>query len=272
MLIGNDIAYSLYLGKMKSKSNRLFLILGGFFITNALLAEFIGVKVFSVEGSLGLSPVNWDILGFDLSFNMTAGVLLWPVVFIMTDIINEYYGRKGVRILSFMASGLIAYSFLMSYLAIRLAPADFWTGINQNHGVPDMNNAFRWIFGQGNWIIVGSLTAFLVGQFLDVYVFQAIRKVTGEKWLWLRATGSTLISQLIDSFVVLIVAFYIGQNWSLEQVIAVGVINYIYKFVIAIVLTPTLYLVHSAIDQYLGPELSAQMIEQAVDKEMPEID
>ncbi len=78
------------------KQTRLFIILGGFFVANALIAEFIGVKIFSLEKSLGLSPVNLSFLGnTDLSFNLTAGVLLWPVVFVMTDVINEYYGRKG---------------------------------------------------------------------------------------------------------------------------------------------------------------------------------
>ena len=102
---------------MKDKSTRLFYILGAFFLANAILAEFIGVKVFSLEGTLGLNPVNLNLLGIEnLSFNLSAGVLLWPAVFIMTDIINEYFGRKGVRFLSFTAAGLILYAFLMVYL------------------------------------------------------------------------------------------------------------------------------------------------------------
>lgn len=248
---------------MNDRRNRLFLILGGFFITNALLAEFIGVKIFSIEGTLGFEAWPLDLFGFSLPFNMTAGVLIWPIVFIMTDIINEYFGRRGVKILSFMAAGLISYGFIMVFLAIRLVPAEFWVVINEQNGVPDMNVAFRWIFGQGNWIIAGSLTAFLLGQLLDVGVFQAIRRVTGEKWLWLRATGSTLVSQMVDSFVVLFIAFYIGQDWSMALVIAVGITNYIYKFIVAIVLTPLLYLVHGVIDRYLGKELSDQMIREA---------
>jgi uncharacterized PurR-regulated membrane protein YhhQ (DUF165 family) len=76
-----------------NKANRLFLILGGFFIANALIAEIIGVKIFSLEQTFGFAPLSIVIFGNELSFNLTAGVLLWPVVFIMTDLINEYYGR-----------------------------------------------------------------------------------------------------------------------------------------------------------------------------------
>jgi uncharacterized PurR-regulated membrane protein YhhQ (DUF165 family) len=84
----------------ENKRSLLFIILGSFFIANAILAEFIGVKIFSLESSLGMNKANWNILGYSLSFNMTVGVILWPLVFIMTDIINEYYGKPGVKILS----------------------------------------------------------------------------------------------------------------------------------------------------------------------------
>lgn len=82
---------------LRDKSTRLFLVLAGFFVANALIAEIIGVKIFSLEKTLGFEPLHLQVLGNDLSFNLTAGVLLWPVVFILTDIINEYYGQQGVR-------------------------------------------------------------------------------------------------------------------------------------------------------------------------------
>lgn len=247
-----------------NKSNNLFYILGAFFVANALLAEFIGVKIFSLEKSLSISPINLSFFGeTDLSFNLTAGVLLWPVVFIMTDIINEYYGRKGVRFMSFTAAGLIAYAFLMVYAAMGLHPADFWIQRETTYGVINMDHAFNTIFGQGLWIIVGSLIAFLIGQLVDVYVFHYLRSITGSSKIWLRATGSTLISQFIDSFVVLLIAFYLGAGWDLSLVLAIGVVNYIYKFFIAILLTPLLYLLHFLIDRYLGEELSYKLIEEA---------
>lgn len=249
---------------MTDKSSKLFYILGAFFVANALLAEFIGVKIFSLERWLGLDPVNLSFFGVEnLSFNLTAGVLLWPVVFIMTDIINEYFGRRGVRFMSFTAAGLIAYAFLMVYFAMGLHPADFWVQRETNFGVINMDEAFNTIFGQGLWIIIGSLTAFLIGQLVDVYVFHFLRKFTGSSKIWLRATGSTLISQLIDSFVVLLVAFYFGAGWDLSLVLAIGVVNYIYKFAVAVFLTPLLYVLHFFIDNYLGKELAHQLIEKS---------
>lgn len=239
------------------------MILGGIFLANALLAELIGAKIFSLEKSIGLEPTIINIFGNELSFNLTAGVLLWPVVFILTDIINEYFGKKGVRFLSYFAVIIISYAFLMIYFAIGLKPADFYIASQQANGIGDMNLAFQYVFGQGLWIIAGSIVAFLIGQFADVMTFQFIKRKTGEKKLWLRATGSTLVSQFIDSFVVLIIAFQIGQGWSWALVLGIGVVNYIYKFTVAIMLTPFLYVIHNRIDNYLGKELATKMLEEA---------
>ena len=261
---------------LSQKATRLFIVLGGFFVANALIAEFIGVKIFSLEKTFGIQPVAWQLFGFDdLSFNLTAGVLLWPIVFVMTDVINEYFGKKGVRLLSFLAAGLIAYAFVIFFVGIRLIPADFWPtshldGIadslsreNLQLQVGNYNTAFRLVFGQGLWIIIGSLVAFLIGQLVDVLVFHRIKLLTGEKAIWLRATGSTLVSQFIDSYIVLFIAFYIGAGWSLSLVLAIGTVNYIYKFVMAIALTPLIYLAHYVIDRYLGEELATRMKESA---------
>lgn len=252
---------------MKSKENRLFFILGAFFVANALLAEFIGVKIFSLEKTLGIKQFNFNFLGIEnLSFNLTAGVLLWPVVFIMTDIINEYFGRKGVRFMSFSAAGLISYAYLMIYFSMGLKPADFWIVRETPLGNINMDLAFNLIFGQGLWIIVGSLVAFLIGQLVDVTVFHLVKYKTGSSKIWLRATGSTLVSQFIDSFVVLFIAFYIGAGWDLKLVVAIGLVNYIYKFIIAVLLTPILYILHYLIDVYLGKELSEKLQLEATQK------
>jgi len=249
---------------IKNKGIKLFIVLGGFFIANALIAEFIGVKIFSLEDTLGVPRANIALFGGQFSYHLTAGVLLWPVVFVMTDIINEYYGPKGVRFLSFLAAGLISFAFLVVFGAIHLSPSEFF---RMGADVADANAAFRGVFGQGLWIIVGSLVAFLVGQVLDVAVFHKIKKVTGEDKIWLRSTGSTLISQVIDSFVVLTIAFYIGpriegdvaRQWTLNQVMVTGTGNYLYKFFIALVMTPVIYLVHHQIEKYLGKPLAARM-------------
>jgi uncharacterized integral membrane protein (TIGR00697 family) len=250
-----------------SKKNTLFIFLSGIFLTNAIIAEVIGVKIFSLEKLLQVAPAQLHLLpGFILDFNLTAGVVIWPFVFVTTDIINEYYGKSGVKRISYLAAGLIGYAFLVIYSVTHLPPADFWLEINNKtpSGTPfDVNFAFSTIFRQGLGIIIGSLTAFLVGQLVDVYTFHWLRGLTGSKKIWLRATGSTLVSQLIDSFVVLTVAFYLFGNWSLEQVISVGIINYIYKFGIAILMTPVLYVAHSLIDNYLGIKQAEKMEDSA---------
>ena len=257
---------------IKDKSTRLFIILGGFFIANALIAEIIGAKLFSLEKSLGIPPAGLMFFGNEFSFNLTAGVMLWPVVFVMTDIINEYYGPKGVRFLSYLAIVLIAYAFVMFMAAINLAPADFWAKYYYK-GVPDSDKAFSGIFGQSQYIIIASLIAFFVSQVLDVYVFHKIKVVTGEKNIWLRATGSTLVSQLIDSFIVLFIAFYVGpmlsgqvKSWTFSQVMATCLGNYMYKFVVAIVLTPVIYLVHGWIERFLGHNLASEMKRAAMSR------
>lgn len=251
----------------KSKRTRLFVVLSGIFLTNALLAEMIGVKIFSAEATVGLPPAQIPLIGdFVLDFNLTAGVVIWPVVFITTDIINEYFGKKGVRQISFLTAGLIAYAFLAIYLVTKLPPAQFWLDVNAQDIAGNsfnINYAFQTIFRQGLGIIIGSLTAFLVGQLLDVFVFQKLRKITGNNHIWLRATGSTLVSQLIDSFLVLFIAFYVFGNWPMAQIFSVGIVNYIYKFAIAILITPLLYLAHYLIDNYLGEKLAHQMTQEA---------
>lgn len=260
---------------IRNKPTRLFIILGGIFIANAIVAEIIGVKIFSLEKTLGLQPLDANVMGEVLSLNLSAGVLIWPVVFIMTDIINEYYGQKGVRFLSFLTAGLIAFAFLIFIGAISLAPADFFVTSKIGSGVPDMEKAYENVLGQGANIIVGSIAAFILSQLIDVITFHRIKKVTGEKKIWLRATGSTLVSQFIDSFVVLFIAFYVGSRlnasegdfiWSFKLFVAVGLVNYAYKFIVAIIMTPVIYLVHNWIEDYLGHDLAAEMKKAAMQR------
>jgi uncharacterized integral membrane protein (TIGR00697 family) len=244
---------------LNKKENRLFFILGGFFVANALIAEFIGIKIFSLEETIGIDSSSYLFFGEKISFNLTAGVLLWPIVFVLTDVINEYFGIKGVRFLSFLTVALISYAFIGVYFAIHLTPASWWVESAISEGIPNFQNAFKKIFGQGLWIIGGSLTAFLIGQIVDVRVFQKLKSITGENKIWLRATGSTIISQLIDSFVVLFIAFKIGADWSWSLFLAVGMCNYIFKFIVAIIMTPIIYLAHLIIDKFLGPQLAKAM-------------
>jgi queuosine precursor transporter len=243
---------------LTNKRTTLYIFLSAVFLVNAIIAEIIGVKIFSAEATLGLQPAQIHLFGdFVLDFNLTAGAVIWPFVFITSDIINEYFGKAGVRRISFLTAGFVAYSFLVIFAVTTLTPAQFWLDVNAKDpaGNPiNIDNAFKMIFRQGLGIIIGSLTAFLVGQILDASVFQYLRSITGSSKIWLRATGSTLVSQLIDSFVVLGIAFYVFGNWSLAQVAAVGLINYLYKATTAVLLTPLLYIAHALIDKYLGRE------------------
>src|SRR5215218_3409952 len=180
---------------LKDRPTKLFLGMSAFFVANALIAESIGTKIFSLEKLFGAQPANFTLFGQSgLSFNLTCGVLLWPLEFVMTDIVNEFYGPKAVRRISFTAVALILYAFLMYFVAIGVPPADFWISSGTQNGINNMQTSFSAIFGQGMRIIVGSLVAFLVSQLVDVFVFHKIKKMTGEKRIWLRATGSTLVS------------------------------------------------------------------------------
>ena len=147
---------------------------------------------------------------------------------------------------------------LKSHLSTGLSPGDY------RNGVANYDSAFHLVFGQGLYIIIGSVVAFLVSQVIDVYIFHKIKQRTGEKTMWMRSTGSTLVSQLIDSFVVLFIAFYIGAGWDMRLVLAIGFVNYIYKFTIAILVTPLLYVIHNIIEKFLGEEIAERLKREAM--------
>lgn len=245
---------------VKDKPTKLFVAITAFFVANALIAECIGGKIFSLEKLLGIAPANLTIFGeSNLSFNLSCGVLLWPLEFIITDIINEYYGPKAVRRISYIAVALISYAFFIFYLAINFPPADFYRTSGAENNIPDMNDAFTAVFGQGMWIIVASIIAFLVSQLVDVTIFHKIKKITGEKKVWLRATGSTVVSQLVDSFIVVFIAFKIGKGWSWPTVLSISLLGYSYKFLVALLMTPVIYLVEGRIESYVGSDTARQM-------------
>jgi queuosine precursor transporter len=243
---------------LKDKPTKLLLGFTAFFCCNALIADAIGTKLLSLEKLFGFRPANWTLFGQSgLGFTLTCGVLLWPLEFVITDIINEFYGPKAVRRISYTAVILISYAFLMYYLAIRVPPADSWIASSPKQGVPNLQDAFSAIFGQTSLIIVGSVVAFLVSQIVDVWIFHRIKKRTGNKHLWLRATGSTLVSQLVDSYIVLFIAF--SQYFTWQQILAIGMMNYLYKATVAILLTPLIYLIEGRIEKYVGHETAHKM-------------
>jgi uncharacterized integral membrane protein (TIGR00697 family) len=254
---------------LKDRPTKLLLGFTAFFCCNALIADAIGTKLFSLEKIFGLHPANWTLFGQGgLGFTLTCGVLLWPLEFVITDIINEFYGPKVVRRISYTAVALISYAFLMYFMAIHVPPADSWIASSSKQGVSNLQDSFSAIFGSTSLIIVGSLVAFLVSQVVDVTVFHQIKKRTGHKHLWLRATGSTLVSQLVDSYIVLFIAF--SQYYTWQQILAIGMMNYFYKAAMAIVLTPLIYLIEGRIEKYVGHETAHKMKLAAMGQQEPE--
>lgn len=225
------------------KRNIVFTILAGLFITNAVVAELIGAKL------IHIGP-----------FVMSIGIIPWPVVFLTTDLINEYYGRSGVRKLSILTASLIAYAFVILFFAIEVPAAKGISVVTDEE--------FLVVFGQSLWIIVGSIVAFLVSQFVDVFVFWLLRDKTGSKMIWLRSTGSTAISQLIDTFIVLGIAFWLPGKMTTEVFINAALTGYTFKLIIAVVLTPLIYLGHSMVDKYLGSGTAHTIIRQSAEESL----
>ena len=213
----------------KTRKDFVFVILAGIFITNAVTAELIGGKLIQIG-----------------PFVMSIGILPWPIVFLTTDLINEYFGEKGVKKLSLITACLIAYAFVILLVAIGIPAAK---GIS-----PVSDEQFHAVFGQSMWIIVGSIIAFMVSQLIDVTVFWFFKNKTGNQKIWLRTTGSTIISQLFDSFIVLGIAFWLPGKINFDTFISSALTGYTFKLIIAIVLTPLIYFGHYTIKKYLADE------------------
>jgi hypothetical protein len=246
---------------LADKANRLFVVLAGFFIANALIAEMIGVKLFQLETALGFPKADFSLLGqAHLSFVLSVGVLPWPIVFILTDVINDYYGVRGVRFLTILTAVIIAFAFVVMYFSIGMPPdRGWWIGSGASSGVPDMQAAFANLFGQSMNIILGSITAFIIGQLVDAFIFRRIKRITGDERIWLRATGSTVVSQLIDSVVVTYLAFWVLRDMPFPLATALVLTAYTYKLTVALLATPLVYLAHAGVERYLGKEKAHAM-------------
>jgi uncharacterized integral membrane protein (TIGR00697 family) len=220
------------------KRNIIFTILAGLFITNAIVAELIGSKLIQIG-----------------PFIMSIGIIPWPIVFLTTDLINEYYGKEGVKKLTILTASLIAYAFVILLFAINIPAAKGISAVTDEE--------FYAVFGQSLWIILGSIVAFLFSQFVDVFVFWLLRNKTGGKMIWLRSTGSTVVSQLIDTFVVLGIAFWLPGKMTTEVFINAALTGYTFKLIIAVALTPLIYVGHYMVDKYLGEKTAHSIIEKS---------
>jgi len=227
---------------LKSKKHIVYTVLAAFFITNAVLGEMIGGKLIQIG-----------------PFTMSMGILPWPIVFLATDIINEYFGKQGVRRLTFLAAIMILYALIIIFLGM---------GIPASSISPVSDEQYRGVFGQSMWIIAGSLTAFLTSQFVDVFIFWFLRSKTGNKKIWLRATGSTAISQLIDTFIVGGIAFWLPGKISFASYLNMSATGYTAKLLLAVLLTPLIYLGHKLIHGYIGPAESEDIIDKTAEEEL----
>lgn len=254
-------------GILRDKRAILFFLLGSFLVANAILAELIGVKLFQLEPLLGMEKADLRLLGTEhLSFVLSAGVLTWPLVFLVTDVVNDYFGVRGVRFLTLITVLLLVGMFGVLWIAISLPPErGWWLGMAREQGVPDMQDAFAAVFGQGMYIVVGSVSAFMISQLVDALLFRWFKRRTGERRIWLRATGSTLVSQLVDSLVVTWVAFALFRGMPMAEATALALTAYVYKFCVAVLSTPVIYLAHGVIERWLGRDLAASMRAEALE-------
>lgn len=222
-----------------TRSQWLFVVLAGFFITNAVTAELISNKLIEI-------PVLAEWGGWKIGpFTTIVGIIPWPVVFLVTDLINEFYGKSAVRRLSWITAGLIAYCFIIVTIALAV-PAKEIPGSTLS-----TDYEFHKVFGQAQMVIIGSIAAFIVSQLMDATLFQWIKARTGNKYIWLRSTGSTVVSQLVDSLVVLYIGFVLTGAIPMSEFLRIGFTNYSIKLLIAIALTPLIYVGHFAVRRYL---------------------
>lgn len=215
------------------RSQRVYIFLTALFVAALIAGDFIGGKFFVFAGR-----------------SFSAGIIPFPLTFVLTDVVNEFYGKAGARRLTY--AGLVAAVFV--WLVINLALLLPTTGDS-----PISDAVFRSAFGTSARLYVASLTAYLIGQLLDISIFGVLRRLTGERLLWLRSTGSTVFSQAIDSLSVSFV-FLIGTR-SMGFILSNAANNYVGKLVMAILLTPLIYLGHTVVQRTLGTreEVSAHL-------------
>ncbi len=236
-----------------SRPQKLYVVCAAIFITALVIAEATAGKLFT----LFELPVSITILGTEFDrVIMTAGVIAFPITFIITDLLNEYYGVRGIRFVTVVGMVMIMFEFVILQVAIAAPTSEI-------SPVPEA--AFNTVFGATGRVIIGSLVAYIVGQLADISLFHWLRRLTEGRHLWLRATGSTFGSQFLDTFIVLMIAFY-GQL-TFEAIIAITIFNYAYKFIIAVVITPIIYAAHWVMDLYLGEAVAEELVLQAAHAE-----
>lgn len=213
---------------------QLFVTLVAVFVTCLVVGDIIGGKLTSFE-----------LFGREWVFSV--GQLAFPVTFILTDILNEFYGRKVVRRVTYLAFFMVGLTFGLIYLSAAMPWAPFtlasdWTGVSPKE--------FEIVFTQATEIQVASMIAFLIGNLTDISVFFLIKRLTGNRMLWLRATGSTAVSQLIDTIVISGIVWH--DKVTFDEHVTIVLTSYAVKLTAAIVVTPIIYALHELIEKKYG--------------------
>jgi queuosine precursor transporter len=206
------------------RKERVYVLLTAMFVAALLAGDFIGGKFFSFAGR-----------------SFSAGIIPFPLTFVLTDVVNEFYGKEGARRLTY--AGLAAAVFVWGVINLALA-------LPTIKDSPISDQVFRGAFGTSARLYLASLTAYLIGQLLDISIFGILRRATGERLLWLRSTGSTVLSQAIDSLSVSFV-FLVGTR-PFSFIASNAADNYVGKLLMAVLLTPLIYLGHNVLHRYLG--------------------
>ena len=202
--------------KMKLK-DQLYIVLVGIFIASLITCNLIANKFVTVD------------LGFKV-FIVSAGILPYPLTFLVTDLISEIYGQKRANLVVF--SGFIASMFVLLFL---------WLG-GQFNAIPSSivgDETYNSVFQNAWRIIAASMIAYLFAQFVDVRIFHFWKKLTNGKHLWLRNNGSTVASQLIDTTLVVCILF-LGV-WNGDQIFQAIIDGWLFKMLMALVDTPIIY-------------------------------
>lgn len=226
------------------KRARVYFVLASINIAALIIANVIGVKLFRFELDVGSGPFGIE---------HTAGMLAFPVTFLLNDLINEFYGRRAARFIAWISFWMALFGFVLISIARALPIME---------GIPGTadERSFELIFGGSALMTLSSIIAFLLGSLLDIAVFGFFKRLTGGRYVWLRATGSTVVSQLFDSFVITILFFQVAQGLtggevaSFDFVIKTALTGYVLKFVIALILTPQIYLGRWLIRRVVGLE------------------
>jgi len=213
----------------RASAEIVYLWLAGLFVASLLIADLTGVKLFELD--VGLFTVRH-----------TCGMVAFPITFLLTDLINEYYGPRGARRIVWL--GLAMGFFVFLVVNVSLALPRWEAPFNIAEG------SFEAVFANSRVMYVASLAAYLVGSLLDISVFGWLKRLTAGRYVWLRATGSTVVSQAIDSFLVTWLAFSVGRAlfptdaapMPMPEVLTTALTGYTLKFALALALTPVIYL------------------------------